>query len=64
MNEFETEQREKPMTHDEVVLGIMGINLNDLVNAIRENRDGVFDCLYKQPKQEGGKQNEAVLSAL
>lgn len=64
MNEFKTEQREKPMTHDEVVLGIMGINLNDLVNAIRENRDGVFDCLYKQPKQEGGKQNEAVLSAL
>lgn len=64
MNEFKTEQREKPMTHDEVVLGIMGISLNDLVNAIRENRDGVFDCLYKQPKQEGGKQNEAVLSAL
>ena len=42
----------------------MGISLNDLVNAIRENRDGVFDCLYKQPKQEGGKQNEAVLPAL
>lgn len=64
MNEFKTELREKPMTHDEVVLGIMGIRLNDLVNAIRENRDGVFDCLYKQPKQEGGKQNEAVLPAL
>ena len=27
--------------------------MTDLINAIRENRDGAFDCLYKQqPKRE------------
>lgn len=52
MNEFKLEQRETPPTHDQVVLGIMGVSVADLINAIRENRDGAFDCLYKQPKRE------------
>lgn len=52
MNEFKLEPREKPLTHDQVVLGIMGVSMADLINAIRENRDGTFDCLYKQPKRE------------
>lgn len=52
MNEFKLEPREKPLTNDQVVLGIMGVSMADLINAIRENRDGTFDCLYKQPKRE------------
>ena len=53
MNEFKLEPREKQLTHDQVVLGIMGVSMTDLINAIRENRDGAFDCLYKQrPKRE------------
>lgn len=52
MNEFKLEPREKPLTHDQVVLGVMGISIADLINAIRENRDGAFDCLYKKPKRE------------
>lgn len=51
MNEFKLEPREKPLTHDQVVLGIMGVSLADLINAIRENRDGAFDCLYKQKQK-------------
>jgi hypothetical protein len=56
VNEFKLEPRKKPLTHDQVVLGIMGVSLADLINAIRENRDGAFDCLYKQQQ----KREEAV----
>ena len=52
MNEFKLEPREKQLTNNQVVLGIMGVSMTDLINAIRENRDGAFDCLYKQPKRE------------
>ena len=52
MNEFKLVQREQPPTHDQIVMGIMGIGVNELINAIRENRGGAFDCLYKQPEPE------------
>lgn len=55
MNEFKLEQRETPPTHDQVVLGVMGISITDLINAIRENKGGAFDCLYKKPETEATK---------
>lgn len=46
MNEFIV-AADRKLTPQQIVVGVMGISLDELVNAILENRDGRFDCLYK-----------------
>lgn len=31
-----------------MVVGVMGISMEQLIDMIRENRDGRFDCLFKE----------------
>lgn len=51
MNEFIVE-KQRVLTPDQMVRGVMGISLDKLIEAIRENRDGQYDHLYKpQPKE-------------
>lgn len=51
MNEFVVEHK-RALTPQQMVKGVMGISMEDLINAIRENRDGQFDNLYKpQPEK-------------
>ncbi len=47
MNDFIIDRTVKP-TPQQVVLGTMGITMQQLVNAILENKDGQFDSLYKK----------------
>ncbi len=47
MNEFIIDRTVKP-TPQHLVLGTMGITMQQLVNAILENKDGQFDSLYKK----------------
>ncbi|MCD7734625.1 MAG: hypothetical protein LUH48_05815 [Clostridiales bacterium] len=47
MTEFIIDRTVKP-TPQQLVLGTMGITMQQLVNAILENRDGRFDSLYKK----------------
>lgn len=35
------------LTPQQIVMGTMGISLEQLINDIRENRNGRYDCLYK-----------------
>lgn len=46
MNEFIVEPNRK-LTPQQQVMGVLGVSLDDLVNAIRENRDGQYDHLFK-----------------
>ena len=46
MNEFVIEKK-RVLTPKEQVVGVLGISLDDLINAIRENRDGQYDHLFK-----------------
>lgn len=50
MNEFLVAEDRK-LTPQQMVIGVMGISLDELINAIRENRDGRFDCLYKKKEE-------------
>lgn len=50
MNEFIVAENRK-MTHEQVVMGTMGISLEQLINEIRENRDGRYDHLYKREEK-------------
>lgn len=55
MNQFVVNEN-RTLTHDQVVHGVMGISLEQLIAAIQENRDGKFDCLFKQqPPKEAGQ---------
>ncbi|MCD8368286.1 MAG: hypothetical protein LUC48_09740 [Clostridiales bacterium] len=51
MNDFVIDRTVKP-TPQQVVLGTMGISMQQLVNAILENKDGQFDSLYKKGREE------------
>ena len=53
MNEFVVDKTAK-LTPQQVVMGTMGISLNQLIAAIRENRGGQFDRLYKKKDQTSG----------
>lgn len=46
MNEFLVPENRK-LTPQQIVMGTMGISLEQLINDIRENRNGRYDCLYK-----------------
>lgn len=47
MNEFII-NRPARMHPKDVVPGVMGISLEQLINQIRENRNGQYDCLYRK----------------
>lgn len=51
MNEFIVE-KQRALTPQQQVVGILGISLDELINAIRENRDGQYDHLFKPQTQE------------
>ena len=66
MNEFVV-AKDRRMTPQQIVRGVMGISLEQLINAIRENRDGQFDCLFvsegqsdKQPISSERRQGNAA----
>ena len=40
------------LTPQQVVMGIMGISREQLINDIRENKAGRYDCLYKTSKRD------------
>lgn len=46
MNEFVIEKK-RVLTPQQQVKGVLGISLDELINAIRENRDGQYDHLFK-----------------
>ena len=50
MNEFLVAEGTK-LTPQQTVVGVMGISLEQLINEIRENRNGRFDCLYKKMEE-------------
>lgn len=51
MNEFVIE-KQRVLTPQQQVVGVLGISLDELINAIRENRDGQYDHLFKPQTQE------------
>lgn len=51
MNQFLVAEDRK-LTHQQVVMGVMGISLEQLINDIRENRDGRYDFLYIKNAKE------------
>ena len=51
MNEFLVAEGRK-LTPQQMAVGVMGISLEQLINEILENRDGQFDCLFKNNKEE------------
>lgn len=51
MNEFIIE-KQRVLTPQQQVVGVLGISLDELMNAIRENRDGQYDHLFKPTTQE------------
>lgn len=51
MNEFLVAEGRK-LTPQQMAVGVMGISLEQLINEILENRDGRFDCLFKNNKEE------------
>lgn len=51
MNEFIIE-KQRVLTPQQQVVGVLGISLDELINAIRENRDGQYDHLFKPQAQE------------
>lgn len=50
MNEFLV-AKDRKLTPQQMTVGVMGISLEQLINEIRENRDGRFDCLYKKKEE-------------
>lgn len=58
MNEFVVEQK-KPLNPGQVVLCVLGVSLDDLITAIRENRGGQYDHLYKQKENGAGQTRPA-----
>ena len=42
----------RKLTPQQMAVGVMGISLEQLINEILENRDGRFDCLFKNNKEE------------
>lgn len=57
MNEFVVEK--KPLNPGQVVAGVLGVSLDDLITAIRENRGGQYDHLYKQKESGAGQTRPA-----
>lgn len=55
MNKFVVDKSIK-LTPQQMVPGIMGISVEQLINMIKENRDGQFDQLYKKPIKAGEKE--------
>ena len=51
MNEFVIE-KQRVLTPQQQVEGVLGISLDELINAIRENRDGQYDHLFKPATKE------------
>lgn len=51
MNEFIVAES-RTLTHQQIVMGVMGISLEQLIIDIQENRGGRFDCLYKKNTKE------------
>ena len=51
MNEFIVTGK-PAQTPQQQVVGVLGISLDELINAIRENRDGQYDHLFKPAPQE------------
>ena len=51
MNEFVIE-KQRVLTPQQQVVGVLGISMDELINAIRENRDGQYDHLFKPQTQE------------
>ena len=51
MNEFIITGK-PAQTPQQQVVGVLGISLDELINAIRENRDGQYDHLFKPVPQE------------
>lgn len=49
-NEFIV-RRPAPPPPERMVPGVMGISLQQLINDIRENRDGTYDRLYLSPQK-------------
>ena len=47
MNQFLVAEG-RTLTPQQTVMGVMGISLEQLINEIRENKDGRFDCLYRE----------------
>ena len=58
MNEFIVAEHRK-MTPDQVVRGTMGISLEQLINDIRENRDGLYDSLFRYSETYHHKEDPA-----
>lgn len=54
MNEFVIE-KQRVLTPQQQVVGVLGISLDELINAIRENRDGQYDHLFKTAPAEAAK---------
>lgn len=54
MNEFIVTGK-PAQTPQEQVVGVMGISLDALINAIRENRDGQYDHLFKHMPAEAAQ---------
>lgn len=46
MNEVVFIPMEGRASHNDIVEGVFGISINQLINDIRENRDGKFDYLF------------------
>ena len=54
MNEFIVE-KQRVLTPQQQVVGVLGISLDELINAIRENRDGQYDHLFKPMEVSAGE---------
>ena len=54
MNEFIGEKK-RVLTPQQQVVGVLGISLDELINAIRENRDGQYDHLFKPVPAEAAQ---------
>lgn len=46
MNEFIVPEN-RQLTYEQLTMGTMGISLEQLINDIRENRDGLYDSLFR-----------------
>ncbi len=50
MNEVVYVPIDRPVSHNDIVEGVFGISLEQLINDIRENRDGKYDSLFEPEK--------------
>ena len=51
MNEFIVADN-RHLTHEQIVMGTMGISLEQLIDEIRENKDGRFDSLFTDNRKD------------